>query len=228
VKTFGIIAEGPTDQIVIQNILVGFFNEPDLTTYINNLQPLKDHTDQMVSKGGWFNVLEYCQSQYFLDALEQNDYLIIQIDTDVCEQTHFDVSRKTAAGEIKSDEMLINDVIRRFDQLFIAAFGSQKYELFRDRIIYAICLEEIECWLLPIYFEDKISAATNNCTHKLNPKIKEKLGIYIDKHNKSNMTPDYWKISKSYIKNKFLMANAYSNPSLGVFIDMLKEKNIVL
>ncbi|ACU59710.1 hypothetical protein [Chitinophaga pinensis] len=107
-------------------------------------------------------------------------------------------------------------------------FGSQKYELFRDRIIYAICLEEIECWLLPIYFDDKIKAATNNCTHKLNLKIKEKPGIYIDKHNKSNMTPNYWKLSKLYMKNKFLMTNAYHNPSLGVFIDMLKEKNIVL
>jgi hypothetical protein len=227
-KTFGIIAEGPTDQIVIQNILVGFFNEPDLTTYINNLQPLKDHTDQMVSKGGWLNVFEYCQSQYFLDALEQNDFLIIQIDSDVCEHKHFDVSRRNPDGESKSDDMLIKDITQRFEQLFISAFDQNRYSLFTDRIIYAICLEEIECWLLPIYFTDKIKAATNNCTHKLNPKITERFGVYINKEDKSNMTPHYWKFSKPYMKYKVLMANAYNNPSLGIFIDTLKEKNITL
>lgn len=227
-KTFGIIAEGPTDQIVIQNILVGFFDEPDLTTSIRNLQPLKDHTDQMVSKGGWLNVFEYCKSQYFLDALIQNDYLIIQIDSDVCEQTHFDVSRRTAEGTPKSDDLLINDIRQRFEQAFIETFGQEKYDLFKNRIIYAICLEEIECWLLPIYFTDKTKSATNNCAHKLNPKLKEKFDVYIDENNKSNMTPNYWKFSRPYSKNKILMSNAEHNPSLSIFINTLKEKNITL
>lgn len=227
-KTFGIIAEGPTDQIVIQNILVGFFDEPDLTTAIRNLQPLKDHTDQMVSKGGWLNVFEYCKSQYFIDALEQNDYLIIQIDSDVCEQKHFDVSRRTADGSSKADDVLINDIRERFEKEFIDKFGQEKYGLFKNRIIYAICLEEIECWLLPLYFTDKTKSATNNCTHKLNPKLTAEFGIFIDKDNKSNMTPSYWKFSRRYTKKKVLMANAHHNPSLGIFIQTLQEKSITL
>jgi len=72
--------------------------------------------------------------------------------------------------------------------------------------IYAICHNEIECWLLPIYFRDHTKAATNNCIHKLNKFIFENLGFYIDERNKNNMGQYYWKLSKPYMKNKELMA----------------------
>lgn len=227
-KTFGIIAEGPTDQTVIQNILVGYFNNNDLSTHIRFLQPLRDATDTDVAKnqGGWFKVFEYCQSQSFLDAFEQNDFLVIQIDSDVCDHEHFNVSRRNEAGELKADDVLISDIIQKFQDVFITAFGADKYNQFKSRLIYGICLEEIECWLLPIYYTDKIRSATNNCIHKLNKKIGQQLDIYIDPSNKNNMTQQYWKISKPYMKNKTLLSNAYHNISLGVFIDALKEKNI--
>jgi hypothetical protein len=47
--TFGIVAEGKTDQAVIENILYGFFDddEPDAVQW---LQPLRDKTD---SFGNW-------------------------------------------------------------------------------------------------------------------------------------------------------------------------------
>jgi hypothetical protein len=223
-KTFGIIAEGPTDQIVIQNILVGFFDNVELTTNIKFLQPLRDATDTIKEQGGWFKVFEYCQSQYFLDAFEQNDFLIIQIDSDVCEHEHFNVSRRTEEGE-KADDVLITDIINRFQNLFIKTFGEDKYDQFKGRLIYGICLEELECWLLPIYYTDKTRSATNNCIYKLNKKINKELNIYIDPANKNNMTQQYWKISKPYMKQKTLISNAYHNISLGMFIDALKEKD---
>ncbi|SFD04026.1 hypothetical protein SAMN05518672_101167 [Chitinophaga sp. CF118] len=227
-KTFGIIAEGPTDQIVIQNILVGFYDNVDLTPNIKFLQPLRDTTDTIRGQGGWFKVFEYCQSQYFLDALEQNDFLIIQIDSDVCADKHFNVSRTNEAGKTKADDVLISDIINRFQEIFIATFGKDKYDQFKDRLIYAICLDEIECWLLPIYYTDKTRSATNNCIHKLNKKIDLQLDMFIDPANKNNMTQQYWKISKPYMKNKTLLSNAYHNISLGKFIDALEEKDILL
>ncbi len=42
--TFGLIAEGPSDQVVIENILVGYFDNPDII--IKPLQPLRDQTDK--------------------------------------------------------------------------------------------------------------------------------------------------------------------------------------
>lgn len=42
--TFGLIAEGITDQVVIENILIGYFNNPDII--VNPLLPLRDETDK--------------------------------------------------------------------------------------------------------------------------------------------------------------------------------------
>ena len=72
--TFGLITEGKTDQIVIDNILAGYFNSRDID--INELQPLRDETDKNRSEtfGGWYRVFEYCRSIRFKEAFQFNDY----------------------------------------------------------------------------------------------------------------------------------------------------------
>jgi len=228
-KTFGIISEGPTDQIIIDNILVGFFNNEDFLG-VRYLQPLRDETDSLAIEkfGGWYKVFEYCRSQNFIEAFEQNDYLIIQIDTDRCEDTHFDVRKSKADGSLVTPLELIEAVTTKFEMIFTEAFGLEKFELFKHRVIYAICVNEIECWLLPLYYDDRTKSSTNNCIHKLNQKISERLGFYIDPSNKSNQVGNYDKISRGYLKNKTLMTSCNHNPSLQVFIQKLIEKNIDL
>ncbi len=83
---FGSVSEGITDQIVLQNILSGYFNTADIV--VDALQPTRDATDnnKMANAGNWHKVMEYCRSQYFREALTTNGedyYLIIQLDTDV-------------------------------------------------------------------------------------------------------------------------------------------------
>jgi hypothetical protein len=75
---FGLIAEGLTDQIVIKSILAGYFNRSDLV--IRSLQP---EIDKDKNFGGWTLVFDYCRSKKFQEAFQSNDYIIIQIDTDV-------------------------------------------------------------------------------------------------------------------------------------------------
>lgn len=224
--SFGIVSEGPTDQIVIQNILIGLFDNFDLTAHIKFLQPLRDVTDEdyIKGRGGWFRVFEYCRSQYFIDAFEQNDFIIIQIDTDVCDQPNFDVKKNMENGDLKSPEELITDIKHKFEEIFLKEFGKEKYEAFANRIIYAICHDEIECWLLPIYYTSSIKAATNNCIHKLNQVIFPTKEIYIDEKNKNNMVSNYWTISKPFMKHKTLRACYHSNISLKLFIEDLLTK----
>jgi len=83
---FGLVTEGVTDQEVISNILCGFYNNPDL--FISELQPLRDETDKPPEDmyGGWGNLIEYCKSDQFKEAFQAIDYIIIQVDTDVCEE----------------------------------------------------------------------------------------------------------------------------------------------
>lgn len=229
-KTFGIISEGPTDQVIIKKILVGFFNDDDLATAIRPLQPLRDATDATAIQnfGGWYKVFEYCRSTNFIEAFEQNDYLIIQIDTDRCEEEHYNVKKTDADGRLLSTETLIESVIQKFEGIFIDAFGADKFTIIQSRVIYAISVDEIECWLLPLYHDGKIKTSTNNCTHKLNEGIKGKFDFYIDPANKSNMGNAYEKMSRPYAKAKILQQKYPDNPSLTIFIQKLTEKNIDL
>jgi len=223
-NTIGIIAEGPTDQIVIQNILIGYFKE-DVSSHVRFLQPQYDETDKHKNDalgGGWSNVFNYCKSSRFTEAFEQNDFIIVQIDTDVCEQVNFDVKRKHLDGTEKTVEELIVSVIDKFRDEISRSFRTEVYESVKDRIIFAVCVDEIECWLLPIYHTDKRKAATNNCIHKLNEVITEKLGFYINKADKSNMGREYFKLSKPYTK-KVLHEVYKENPSLKYFIDRLES-----
>jgi hypothetical protein len=217
--TFGIISEGPTDQIIIENILVGYFDDEDLPTHVRYLQPLHDASDK-VAPGGWTRVFEYCNSDYLAEALEQNDYLIIQIDTDCCEEKNYDVRRMKHTGEMLSPEELIKKVIEKFEALFINKFRDE-YQLFKQKLLFAISVEEIECWLLPLYPDDKTKGLTNNCIHKLNPKITEKFGKYIDKKNKAVSLPYYGKFSRPFIKRKNIDAIYHDNISLKIFLNSL-------
>jgi hypothetical protein len=219
--TFGIISEGPSDQIVIENILVGYFNDQELPARIKYLQPLHDATDNDTRQhGGWKNVFEYCQSDYLIEALEQNDYLIVQIDTDCCEEKYYDVKRTKEGGDKLTHEELIFKIIEKFEALF-ATSHNDKYDLFKDRILFAISVEEIECWLLPLYHNDKTKASTNNCIHKLNPKLTEKFGRFIDKNDKSVALPYYDKFTRPFLNPKTIDSIYNDNISLKVFLDEL-------
>jgi hypothetical protein len=201
---------------------VGYFNDGDLSTRIQFLQPLHDATDKR-KHGGWLNVFEYCQSDYLVEALEQNDYLIIQIDTDCCEEKHYDVSRRKEDGDSVTPEELISKVIGKFDTLFASAH-KEKYGLFKDRLFFAICVEEMECWLLPLYHDDKIKSSTSNCIHKLNPKLNEKFGIGIDKNNKP--VTSYDKFSRQFTKKKTIDQVYGHNISLKIFLDSLSKLDL--
>jgi hypothetical protein len=75
-------------------------------------------------------------------------------------------------------------------------------------------VHEIECWLLPIYYSDKIGGNVNNCIYRVNEKS-GKDGVYINSDDKKYATYD--KISKAYIKHKNFMKLYANNPSLKIF-----------
>lgn len=213
-----LISEGPSDQVVIENIVCGYFDDIDVS--INPLQPLMDETakSRFKSPGGWYQVFEYCKSDKFLQAFKFNDYVIIQIDTDVSEEIHYDIPKIENGIELTPSE-LINKVIDKF----ISIIGSE-YENYKEKIIFAISVHSIECWLLPLYFEsDKAKRSkTANCLNTLNDSLSKKHGFTIDQQSKG--IKYYQKISKDYSKNKILMKMKDYNPSLSIFIDELNRK----
>ncbi|MDY7014465.1 MAG: phage tail protein [Cyanobacteriota bacterium] len=220
--TFGLITEGLTDRIVIENILTGYFGTPDLV--INPLQPERDKDDDNKSSnyGGWTQVFDYCQSTDFKEAFQFNDYAIVQVDTDVSEEINFDVPHRDEAGAEFSPEQLIIKVIEKFRNLI----GADFHDRYREKLIYAISVHSVECWLLPLYYTDNKKAKIKSCLKTLNRALDKKEGFTIDKNAKK---PEYYRaISKKYCKPKTLKEFYKLNPSFKSFIEQLNRRNIVI
>ncbi len=223
--TFGLITEGITDQIVIENLLMGYFDTDDID--FKELQPLRDNTDENKAKnyGGWDKVIEYCGSSKFKGALRFHDYIIVQIDTDVSDKPDgYGIPHYENANEL-SPERLIEKIVAKFINLI----GKTIYEKHQEKVIFAISVHSIECWLLPLCYNDKRKAKIVNCTNTVDEKLK-KDGVKIRLQNKKGEknVESYREISEKYCKHKTLI-NLYSkNPSLKIFIDEVEKRNIVI
>lgn len=210
---FALVTEGESDQVVIEDILSGYFGDMDLSITANH--PLRDATDKGRTTGGWGNLREYCKSLAFQKIFQTSKYVIIQIDTDVSEE--FGVSHRHEGAEL-SLEQLIDRTIRKI----IEWISPEFYALVQDRIIFAIAVHQIECWLLPIYFTDKKRHKITNCVDTLNQVLPQREGFSI--HAKEYRY--YEKMSKPFLKRKELMRYAPHNASLDVFVGKLAVCNI--
>lgn len=143
----GLICEGVTDYIVLENLLCTYLNIDDED--IKQLQPLLDATDkQQANFGGWEQVLLYLQSTDFVDAADNHDFLVVQIDTDVCEHKNFDISPISLANSHQAQfyELIKQRLIAQINQQY-----SDNFEKYQQKIIFCICIHSLECWLLTLY-----------------------------------------------------------------------------
>jgi hypothetical protein len=217
--SFGLVTEGLTDQIVIENILAGYFKSPDLD--IRQLQPERDKDNENKSTyGGWTLVLNYCKSRDFQEALQFIDYIIIQIDTDVSELKNYNIPQQDENGEF-TPQQLIEKVIEKFR----GVIGDDFYSKYQQKIIFAISVLSLECWLLPLYYTDKKKKSKfKSCLRDLNLQLAKKHKFTIDAKAKN---PEYYRvISEQYRKHKVLMKHYEENPSLKNFIENIQSRDI--
>lgn len=66
--TFGTIAEGETDQAVIENLILGYFEEQADDVWVSPVQPLRNQG----SHGGWTNVFNSLRRLDYKLALRAN------------------------------------------------------------------------------------------------------------------------------------------------------------
>ncbi len=203
--SFGIISEGNTDQIILRQILTTWTKNPYLR--VNQLQPKPDES------GGWSQVFKYCQSSEFKDALIQNDLIIIQIDTDF-------MSGDSVGKEYKIDlkDLNVKETVKAFREKIVELIGADFYEEYSDRIIFAIAVNEIECWLLPVYFSDKKAKKYVNCIDTLNQVLPQKEGFYIDAKDDIY----YRKLAKNFRKKKDIEKYAKRQESFDLFLENLQ------
>lgn len=203
---FGLACEGITDQIVLENILCGYYhNYDDLDEEIIPLEPPRDETNkkQEEGTGGWTRLLTYLSESRFKDDVLNNEFVVIQIDTDISDEVGFDVFKSTLSTPdfiVKIIERLVEEI---GDDFFIAN---------KSKILFAISVHSLECWILPLYKKYK-SEKKNNCAESL----KREANSFKTEKNYTN----YDKLTQKFTKNKILLQIIKKNISFDIFIKSL-------
>ncbi len=162
--TFGVIAEGPTDQTVIENILLGYFEDQEEEPNIRYVQPPRPLTE---TPAGWGLAFRSLERKVHEGALQYNDYLVIHIDTDVQEEKGFDVPRREKGRELSVSDR-IDRVITRLQDIDTGFFRANA-----DRILFAIAVDTIECWLLPLLYDNNKAAKIAGCLESANRALRK-------------------------------------------------------
>lgn len=219
--SFAIIAEGVTDQAVLENIVLGHFDSEEDEPVVTYVQPPRDARPKAGSPapGGWTLVFRSLQLGDHRKALQLNDYVIIHLDTDVSEEKGYDVSRRDAAGQPLTPEALIAQVRLRLVQ----AMGPELCEQYGRRIVLAIAVDSIECWLLPLLYDDEAAkkAKTTGCLEAADRKLR-RLNRPPLCNAGSKSLASYERVSRDYAKYRELMKHRGENPSLDVFVRNLE------
>lgn len=191
---FAIICEGVSENRCLRAIVERLRKSE---SYFSNIEPeIKQVHHQLTQQGagGWTEVLKHCTTEIFKEALLTNDYLIVQIDTDRCDNVGFDVKKNGENGVPREDAEVYQDIIKRL----LTNIDENLYQSNKNRIIFAICFEEIECWFLPLFYSDKRACSTTGCVTKLNQELRKKGDYNIPDTEKNN---DIAKRTYQYIFN---------------------------
>ena len=115
--------------------------------------------------------------------------------------------------------------MQRVAQRLREIIGPEDSDLYGERLIFAICVDEIECWLLPLWAPLERVGNTSNCFNTLNTALRRKNQSAIPERKK---VPQYEAASWGYRKRADLLAEGPKNPSLAVFLQELEKRSITL
>ncbi len=218
-SSFAIIAEGVTDQAVLENILCGYLQADEDEPVVNHVQPPRDMTSTSRAPGGWTLVFRSLRAGEHRKALQLNDYVIIHIDTDVSEDPGYDVSHRATDGRPLLPSELIEQVTNKLISVMDPDFCARN----ADRIIFAIAVDSIECWLLPLLYDGEPvkKAKTTGCLEAANWKLQRLDRAPLSTAGRKNLS-SYQSTSRDYAKHRVLMAHRGENPSLDVFVKNLE------
>ena len=123
----------------------------------------------------------------------------------------------------KADEEEVSIFTQQIERKIITAYiGLDFYQTISTKIIFAVAVHSIECWLLPLYCKDRKRAKMLNCLTILNQQLaKINKRLLINPQKKSPRIYD--KISRPYIKRRVLKQHYAANLSLKLFVEKLED-----
>lgn len=170
----GIVSEGISDYWALKHIVERYLKEYDV--YTIPLKPKITAKGKQDGFGTWQGVFNYIsgsdEQKLIVEAVNEGcRYVIVQIDTDVCEQ--YGIAKET------------ENIESFWEQVKNKLSHSVHPEFDKSGLLYAICIHELECWLIPFVCTEKEKCInTNQCLNIVNRSIKSKGTI--DKDNKNS------------------------------------------
>jgi hypothetical protein len=215
---FAIIAEGITDQIVLKNVILGFFDQHEEEPVVTFEQPLLDMTSQSAghAPGGWTLVRQYFRERKFLQALQVNKYLVVHIDADIAAELGVAL---VVDGKQRTPDELVEDIVAYFRGLL----GDEVWIKNQERFLFAIGSDSIECWLLSLVFDRSKKAKLRKTTGCLDAVDNE-----LRKQNRSTLSQGdskdpgaYQELSEDFTKRAQVEDAGKYNPGFQRFLKQL-------
>lgn len=226
IMRIGIIAEGFAGANVIKAIVKKLMGFDGADLRVLRPEEAFDETDlQAMNFSNWQLVFESCKDAVFMgaffDSLEGDAMLILHVDTAERGLDGYDVNepRRTKGVDYPTyAEQLRKNVIEKVNALVA--------EPYRDRIAYAIAVEETDAWLIPL-FENAQSDTASHARAKerlaaLIGSDKKRVKRYVDTAQKSL---DYVRLGAQLAKD--LNNCRKRNRSLDLFCMDIESRNQV-
>lgn len=211
--SFALITEGITDQVALEAILKGHYKrfDGDIDVVVNAIQPIRDATDasRQGNFGSWERVFEACVLPEVSDsAFAWNQYLIVQIDTDMGDHANFGLP--LAPGGVHVEEAAL---VAQARALIAAKFGDRWPDI-EERVFTAISVHSLECWLMALHTSAG-GGSTMRCEERLRQELERQNKDYAKTH------ASYTEISKDFRKTRRLDAARARCVSLDRFVNDL-------
>lgn len=220
--SFAIVGEGKTDQVVLESILIGVFSDKlDPGNVVYEQPPLDESgSHQSESWGNWLNVVKYLEGKAYREAFQFHPFLVVQIDSDICEEPGLEISKTGEGGIAHSAQFLAEKIREKLSQII----GKEDMDTYRDRFLFAIGVHSLECWLLPLYGKHNEASNIMSCKVRVDRGLKrEKMqGL-----NKSDIRT-YHAASSPYRRFKVLSEVSHLQQSFDIFVKELitLDKNL--
>lgn len=219
---YGIIAEGVADIAVIRGILKYLLQADGTDIYPIRPKETIDETDADEMRfSNWELVMRTCADtdilSAFFDSVDEDGVMIIQIDTAERGEVNYHVPRPVRTGNM---EWTVYAAELR--QTVKDRLEKSIPEPYRNKMLYAIAVEETDAWLIPLF--SKPNADTSSYA---NPKerlqsIINTLGSKKKKYiNTRKGHLDYSEIAQLFKRS--LPACRQANRSLDIFCTELEE-----
>lgn len=214
----GLIAEGPSDLAVLENIVKGIAKKHGCEVEIRKIRPDLDSDETDLQFSNWESalselksasrIIEHIENVTSLDGREWVPCVIVQVDTAETYQKNFNVKRPEDVSQVRPT--VCAHAQEHWMDPKVKTAHAQK------QLVLAVCVEETDAWVLALdAYKNDVTAPTDAIRSP-----KEKLGHLLAKKNvrvPATLTKKYATLSSDFKKSKELEAALNRNHSLQAF-----------